>query len=171
MTGAAAARRVLLIGYGNPGRLDDGLGPAVAAAVERLRLPGVTVDSDYQLQVEDAARIAEHDVVLFCDADATCTPPFRFERVEAKADLSFTTHSVSPQALLAMAKQHFGSAARGFLLGIRADELDGFGEELSAGARANLAAALAFLEPVLAQDRDFEDCTTGADTPAPAHRG
>ena len=167
---SAAAQRILLIGYGNPGRLDDGLGPAVAAAVERLCLDGVTVDSDYQLQVEDAAHIAEHDVVLFCDADASCAPPFRFERVEAKADLSFTTHSVSPQALLAMAREHFGADARGYLLGIRAEELDGFGEGLSPAARAHLDAALAFLVPVL-EDRAFEDCTTGAATPAPAHQG
>ena len=50
-----APRKVLLIGYGNPGRLDDGLGPALAAAVEKLAIPGVTVDADYQLNVEDAA--------------------------------------------------------------------------------------------------------------------
>jgi len=171
LTKTAAARRVLLIGYGNPGRLDDGLGPAVADAVERLRLPGVTVESDYQLQIEDAARIAEHDVVLFCDADAACPPPFRFERVEPRADLSFTTHSVSPQALLAMAKDYFGAEAAGFLLGIRADELDGFGEGLSARARDHLAAALAFLEAVLSRDRDFEGCTIGAATSAPANLG
>jgi hydrogenase maturation protease len=166
----SAAQRVLLIGYGNPGRLDDGLGPAVAAAVERMRLDGVTVDSDYQLQVEDAAHIAEHDVVLFCDADASCAPPFRFERVEAKADLSFTTHSVSPQALLAMAKEHFGADARGYLLGIRAEELDGFGEGLSSAAGAHLDAALAFLVPVL-RDRSFEDCTTGTGVPVPVDQG
>ena len=30
---------VLLLGYGNPGRLDDGLGPALAAQVECLACP------------------------------------------------------------------------------------------------------------------------------------
>ena len=35
-------RRLLVIGYGNPGRLDDGLGPAFAAQVERLQLPDVS---------------------------------------------------------------------------------------------------------------------------------
>ena len=33
----AAPRNVLLIGFGNPGRLDDGLGPALAAEIERVR--------------------------------------------------------------------------------------------------------------------------------------
>ena len=63
-----------------------------------------------------------------------------------------------------------GAEAAGFLLGIRADELDGFGEGLSARARAHLAEALAFLEPVL-RDRDFEGCATGAATSVPANLG
>ena len=37
--------KALVIGYGNPGRLDDGLGPALAEAVEKLDLPGlITLD-------------------------------------------------------------------------------------------------------------------------------
>jgi DNA-binding response OmpR family regulator len=50
------ANRVLVIGYGNPGRLDDGLGPALAETLQRLDLPGVTVDADYQLTAEDGLR-------------------------------------------------------------------------------------------------------------------
>ena len=55
---AGHAPRILVIGYGNPGRLDDGLGPAVASAMEEFNLPGVSVDSNYQLTVEDAASAA-----------------------------------------------------------------------------------------------------------------
>lgn len=40
-TEAGAPRAV--IGIGNPYRHDDGIGPAVAAEIERLRLPGVRV--------------------------------------------------------------------------------------------------------------------------------
>ena len=36
-------RRAVLIGIGNPYQRDDGIGPAVASAIERLRLPGVRV--------------------------------------------------------------------------------------------------------------------------------
>lgn len=46
------SQRILLIGYGNPGRGDDGLGPALAAAIEAMELPGVTVEADYQLMVD-----------------------------------------------------------------------------------------------------------------------
>ena len=60
--------KVLLIGYGNPAREDDGLGPAAAQAIEKLGIEGVSVDSNYQLTVEDAASAAHHDVVVFVDA-------------------------------------------------------------------------------------------------------
>jgi hypothetical protein len=59
---------ILVIGYGNPGRHDDGLGPAFAELVEKLDLDHVTVEAGYQLTVEDAAIISEHDVVVFVDA-------------------------------------------------------------------------------------------------------
>ena len=70
---------VLLLGYGNPGRLDDGLGPALAARVEALALPGVTVQADYQLCLEDAEAAARHDVVIFADAAASGAEPFSFQ--------------------------------------------------------------------------------------------
>ncbi|MCU0727503.1 MAG: hydrogenase maturation protease, partial [Planctomycetes bacterium] len=76
--------RVLLIGFGNPGRRDDGLGPAVAQAVEGWGIPGVTVESDYQLHVEDAAAVSEHDAVIFADAAAAGPEPFAFGPLAAE---------------------------------------------------------------------------------------
>ena len=132
-----AARRILLIGYGNPGRLDDGLGPALAAAIERLDLPGVTVDAEYQLTVEDAATVAEHEVVIFADADVSGPEPFCLRRIAPKAAVSFSTHSVEPAAVL----------------GIRGYAFNEFGEMLSERARANLAAAVEFLQRAFREGR------------------
>jgi hypothetical protein len=75
-------KRVLVIGYGNPGRADDGLGPALATALEALRIPGLTVESDYQLSIEHAAMAAEHDIVVFADADPLADGPFSLRRGE-----------------------------------------------------------------------------------------
>ena len=76
---------ILLIGFGNPGRLDDGLGPAMTGAIEALGLPGVAVEADYQLTVEDAAELARCKVVVFADADATGPEPFWVRRLEPSA--------------------------------------------------------------------------------------
>lgn len=147
MGGGAA--KVLLIGYGNPSRLDDGLGPLLAAAVEKLKIPGVTVEVDYQLNVEDAAQVADHDVVVFADADVAGPEPYWFRRIEPKAAWTISTHSVEPPALLGMAYQMFGAKTEGYILGIRGYDFNEFGERLSERARENLASAAAFIEQVL----------------------
>lgn len=138
---------ILLIGYGNPGRLDDGLGPAFAEAVEALGLPGVAVEADYQLTVEDAAELAGHRVVVFADADATGPAPFSVRRIEpGAATLSFSSHSVEPRGVVALARQLFGAEPEAWLLGIRGYAFDAFGETLSEGAKANLEAAVRHFE-------------------------
>jgi len=150
------ANRVLVIGYGNPGRWDDGLGPALAEAVERLQIPGVTVESDYQLTVEDAATAAEHEYVVFADASVRGPEPFFFTAVRPMEHTSFSTHSVEPEAVVALARDLFHADTRGYALGIRGYRFNEFGEILSEKARENLAAALRFITPVL------KDCTFDA---------
>lgn len=147
-------KKVLIYGYGNPGRLDDGLGPAFAAELEKRDLDEVTVDSNYQLFVEDAATIAAHDVVVFVDADVAGPEPFHFDRVIPKAHMSFSSHSISTDALVAMACDLLGSKADAFVLGIRGYEFNEFGEVLSSKAKANLQAAVEFMLDAL-KDRDF----------------
>lgn len=146
--------RVLIIGYGNPGRLDDGLGPALAEAFSEKALPGVTVDANYLLTVEDASDISEHDVVVFADAAVKGAEPFFFQEVEPKTLLSFSTHHMEPEAVLGMAYDMFGAKTRGYALGIRGYEFDEFGHRFSKGAQRNLAEAIHFLEDRI-QRRDF----------------
>ena len=158
--------RVLVIGYGNPGRLDDGLGPALARAIERRNIAGVTVDANYQLTVEDAAAVAEHDVVVFADADAVGRAPFQFARVEPKPELSFSSHSIEPGALVALADGLSGRRTEAWLLGIRGYDFDELAEGLSPGARRNLDEALEFLAGFL-RDRSSRAPAAGP-LPSPA---
>ncbi len=148
---------VLLLGYGNPGRLDDGLGPALAAQVECLALPGVTVQSDYQLCLEDAEAASRHDVVIFADAAASGAEPFSFRRVEPASGLGFSTHSLQPEVVLGLAQQLFGARTDGYTLGIRGYVFDDYEESLTDQGRANLAAAVAFVRRVCEQG-SFAEC-------------
>jgi len=154
--------KVLLIGYGNPGRLDDGMGPSLAGIIEENRIPGVTVDADYQLLVEDAAAVAEHDVVVFADAAVKGAEPFSFTEIEPAPGISFSTHSVDPSEVLALAGSMFGSEARGYALAIRGYEFNEFEERLSLKARRNLAEAAAFIEGVI-RNKLFADAASGSD--------
>ena len=147
-------RPIRLIGYGHPGRPDDGLGRRLADAVADRAIGDVTVVSDYQLQLEHTADIAEHEVVVFADATVRGPDPFDFFPVEPEPDASFSTHSVSPAALLALAEEHFGTRTQGYALAIRGHEFDDYDERLSDRARANLEAAIEFIIPLL-QSGDF----------------
>ena len=141
--------KILLIGYGNPGRLDDGLGPALADIVERAALPDVTVDSNYQLTVEDASAVAEHDAVIFADASVNGQEPFFFKQIGPKDTFSFSSHSCEPEAVLALARDLFKRKVPGFALGIRGYEFNAFGQKLSPKASRNLDQASAFILDVL----------------------
>jgi hydrogenase maturation protease len=166
------ANRVLVIGYGNPGRLDDGLGPALAEAVQELNLAGVTTDADYQLTVEDAERVARHAFVIFADAAVRGPAPFALRAVRPATEASFTTHSVEPGAVLTLSRDLFGGAPLAYTLAIRGYAFDGFGEELSPDAQRNLAAAVAFMQNALrsGEFRPARDLDPDLDAAAPEIR-
>ncbi|MCE5327124.1 MAG: hydrogenase maturation protease [Planctomycetaceae bacterium] len=142
-------KKILLIGFGNPGRLDDGLGPALAQAVEEMALPHVAVDIDYQVSVEHAQAIANCSRVIFADASTDCPEPFSFTRIEPQEHLSFSSHSLSPAAAMSLANELFSAKAEGYILAIRGYDFNEFGERLSEAALSNLAAATAFADKLL----------------------
>ena len=143
-------KRILVIGYGNPGRLDDGLGPALAEKLQNEDLPGVTLEADYQLTVEDAHLLLNHDVCVFADADVAGPEPFHFHRIAATPNLiNFTSHSAEPGQILGLAKELFDKEIEAYVLGIRGYEFNEFGEQLSPKAQRNLEKACEFLRTTI----------------------
>jgi hydrogenase maturation protease len=146
--------KVLLIGFGNPGRCDDALGPALAEAVEAMDFEHVTVDSDYQLTVEDGAEAARYDVVIFADADTAGPEPFSFRPIRiVPQKVSFSSHSCSPEGVMALTRELFGATPEGWILGIRGYAFNEFGERMSDRAGQNLQQAVTFIRDVLTTNR------------------
>ncbi len=137
--------RTLVLGYGNPGRQDDGLGPAAADRIEARGWLHVTAYDTYQLNIEDAADVAEHDVIWFIDAARTGPEPFAVKELSPASALEFTSHLVRPETILAMADQYYAAAPRAFLLAIRGYAFE-FIEALTLAAADNLDRAVAMLE-------------------------
>jgi len=149
-----AGNRILVIGFGNPGRGDDGLGPALAERLEALHLPGVTVESDYQLAVEHASLAAEHEIVVFVDAALDAGGPFYFRPLTAApSPPGFTSHGISPAEVLYLANVCYAASPAGYLLGIRARDIEAFREGLTSGAEQDLAQALEHLKGFIASGR------------------
>jgi len=137
--------KFLIIGYGNPGRLDDGLGPMLARNIERADIPGVQVITDYQLNVEHAADIRDAHTVIFADASIAGREPCFFRRLLPRPAEAFSTHSMRPEAVIAFAADMFDWSGSAYLLGIRGHAFNDFGEHLSDAAKENLTAATQLL--------------------------
>lgn len=137
----------LIFGWGNPGRGDDALGPLFVERFTTLaaRHPewgGVECVTDFQLQVEHALDLQGRSRVLFVDASLDAPAPCSLARIEAARDASFTTHAMSPQAVLKVfADIDEGEPPPCWLLAIRGERFE-LGEPLGEAAKENLKAAL-----------------------------
>lgn len=135
---------LLVIGYGNTLRGDDGVGPRVAEAVEAMAIPGVRVHVCALLTPELAEQISQARSVVFVDAAVDAPNVVRLQRIEARESPPVMVHAADPRTMLALARDVFGRAPRAWWLTIPAVEL-GFGEGLSPEARRGFAAAVGTL--------------------------
>ena len=144
--------RILVYGYGNPGRQDDGAGVAfveeLAAWARSGARPWLTFDSNYQLNAEDALAAAEQDVVIFVDASRDQPEGFRFRSLSPSAAVSFSTHAMSPESVIALSRELYSATPAAYMLTLRGYEWEPNGA-LTAEARKNLEAAKAFITPFL----------------------
>ncbi len=140
----------LVIGIGNPSRGDDALGPLLIERLTGRVGPEVELRSDFQLQVEYVLDLAGRQQVILVDAAASGPAPFRFEPVTAANEAGYTTHRLSPAALLAAYRRHYSADPPPcHVLAIRGYDFE-LGQPLSGPAEANLAAAVRYVDTLLA---------------------
>jgi hydrogenase maturation protease len=141
----AASKNLLVIGYGNTLRGDDGVGPRVAEAVGKLNLPGVHTLVCHQLTPELAEPISEARAVVFVDAAADASTEVKMRRLRPADGSQLMAHAADPRSLLAMARDLFSHAPKAWWLTIPVANL-GFGEVLSPRAQAGFKAAVARIQ-------------------------
>jgi len=143
--------QTLIYGYGNPGRQDDGIGERfvqlVEAWTEKEKLSHISTDCNYQLNIEDAATIANYDTVIFVDASVVeDLDTYKLEKVEPNdATIEFTMHAVSTSFVLDLCRKIYNKTPETYVLHIKAYEFD-FKEELTLKAEENMIAAYEFLK-------------------------
>ena len=115
--------------------------------LERLEaeaVSGIECLTDFQLQVEHALDLKGRELALFIDAHTTCTQPYEFTLLQPEIDRSYTTHAMSPAAVLQVYQQiNHRPPPPSFMLSVRGERFE-LGEGLSLSAQANLEAALQF---------------------------
>jgi len=146
--GAVSAPRAAVIGIGNPYRRDDGIGPALVAALERLRPPGVslTVADGEPSQLLDAWSGAPLAVVVdavLCEVPApgrihrTALGPVVAGAVVAGSRAAASTHGLGIPDAIRLAEVLGQAPGRLVVMAVEAADI-GFGLGLSPAVAACL---------------------------------
>ncbi len=155
-----SVKPLLFFGYGNPSRGDDAVGPII---IERLleeprfkryidRFDALT---DYQLQIEHSVDMHQRKQVIFIDAIIGQTEPFLFTRINANEDRSYTTHALSPQALMSVYQQVYHlPPAPTYLLSIQSTQFE-LGTTISDISASAIEQAMLYIESSLLRDNLF----------------
>lgn len=158
MTSARSTPAILLFGYGNPGRGDDAVGPALIETMQTyLADHSLTADveclTDMQLQIEHVTDMVDRDRILFIDADMSCEEACALRLLPSEKDDSYTTHAMSPGALIYTYQQVYGRPApAAYVLSIRTYTFE-LGDDMCEQARENLSLAIEMAKAFC--DRDY----------------
>jgi|SRR5436190_14324830 len=132
---------LLVLGYGNTLRSDDGVGRKVIEAIEALKLPDVQTLSCDLLTPELADPISHADCVVFVDAAVDAPAQVRLRPLAPADSSQIMAHAADPRTMLALARDVFGHAPTAWWLTIPAQNM-GIGEKLSAPAEQGVAKAV-----------------------------
>lgn len=119
MKNSKTKSKTLIIGIGNSGRRDDGLGWAFVNELQ-IRLPnGFDYEWRYQLQVEDSELICNYERVVFIDATTEeFHAGFSFSKCELAEHYYFSSHAQNPETVVYLAATLYDVQPDAYVLAI-----------------------------------------------------
>ena len=146
----------IVLACGNALRGDDGIGLYLAHQLYGLICDAETeIVCSLQWLPEQAEDLSRAQVAVFIDASVAVPPgdirvqPLRYE---CGTTAGATTHAVTPERLMSLARELFGNAPeRAFLVTVGANSFD-HGSEFSEPARKAVPAALRQIQDLLADE-------------------
>lgn len=136
------ATQILVIGYGNDLRSDDGIGVRVAQKIAQWDLSNVRSLGVHQLTPELAAEIAVAERVIFVDAyPALSHQAVQVFRLSASDEEMISSHTSNPWALLALTRSLYRCCPTAWWVLIPGTNFE-LGDRLSPTARRGIAQAL-----------------------------
>jgi len=133
--------KILVLGYGNTLRSDDGVGPLVAETIAGLQLPGVETLVAGLLTPELADPISRAGTVVFVDAAVDAPREAQLRPCAPAESSQIMAHAADPKTMLALARDVFGHTPQAYLLTIPVENL-AIGEQLTPFAREGMARAV-----------------------------
>ena len=147
--------RILVIGYGNPYRGDDGFGIRAAEQFEGMNTDsGVQVVAAQELRPEFAEMASRVDLLIFLDASTQGQPgTVRLTDVAlAEGATGLFSHDLTPERLLAAAQVIYGCRPHGLLISVTGEDF-GIGAQLSPVVAASLPSVFQRLQAIIADAR------------------
>lgn len=149
---------ILVLGYGNLLRSDDGVGQRVAEVVAAQDRPAVKSLAVQQLTPELAAILATVDLAFFIDAyAATGAGEVQVQALTPAPALITLGHTGEPRSLLALTESLYGSAPQSWWITIPGVNFD-VGDCLSPVATQGIKIALQKLDQLIQTTRT-RSCT------------
>jgi hydrogenase maturation protease len=138
---------ILVVGYGNPLRRDDGVGQRVARMVAALKWPGVRTLAVQQLTPELAEPLAEASIAIFVDAAAEADEVV-VEPIGESCGSRTMAHTGDPAWLLGLARATYGRRPPAWLVAVPARDM-GYGTGFSSMARSRARDAVKIIGSLL----------------------
>lgn len=147
---------ILVIGYGNPLRSDDGIGQEIAKEIAQRQLPNVAAIAVHQLTPELAEKLVQTDRVIFVDASTDRTTTVQIHSITLANTGITSGHCCAPSVLLAMTQMLYGKHPQAWWVTVPGENFT-LGESLSAVAQQGVETALRTIEELIQRMR-LEAC-------------
>jgi hydrogenase maturation protease len=146
--------RILLIGYGNSLRSDDGVGPRVAAAAagawEAAGLASIAV---HQLTPELADPLASAELAIFVDARLGDEGGgVEVQPLAAGDSAGMSGHASDPRSLLALAQAVYGRCPRAWLVTVPAADFS-LSDRITPAGQLGVESALGRIAALIERER------------------
>lgn len=141
LTSNESSIKTLILGIGNSGRKDDGLGWDFIDFLKEQQLEDLELEFRYQLQIEDAELISHYDRIVFVDATREPTTDGFYLRPCSRVEVTeMNSHSLHPETVYSLCCAVYGKNPECLILGIEGKEWE-LKTGLSCEAKRNLERA------------------------------
>ncbi len=155
--GVQSTVTILVIGYGNTLRGDDGVGYRAAEVVESWHLENVRSLPCHQLTPELIDDIFHSQIVIFVDALASLSAgdtDVKVEQIRPDMEVSLVGHFADPRSLLALCQELYQATPIAYQVLIPAIDF-AFSEDLSPVTQNYLIIALEKIQKIIGVSENF----------------
>ena len=139
---------ILMIGYGNSLRSDDGVGRYLVEIIEQQQLTSVKTISVHQLTPELVVEMANSKAVIFIDATACLSFEITVQMIEPIKKITRLGHTSNPESLLSLCQKLYNKSPASWLITIPTNNFD-LGENFSDLTRSAIPPALIILTQLI----------------------